>query len=132
MKIIVDISHPAQLNFFRNAIKTLSKEGDDVIITSIKRGKLPEIIAKELPGLSVSYVGKHRGNKLSIIFEANLFKSLKLLVFLINKRVDIGVSVGGFVLGFVLKAYRVPNIQYDDDPESSKNFFLEIFFSIYF
>ncbi len=125
MNILVDISHPAQLNFFKNVIKALSQNGDNVIITSIKRGKLQEISAKELPGFCVKYVGSHSGNKLSIVLEANLFKFFRLLLFLINKKVDVGVSVGGFVLGFVLKIYRVPNIQYDDDPESSKNFLLE-------
>jgi predicted glycosyltransferase len=124
MNVIIDISHPAQLNFFKNAIQLLSRNGDAIILTSIKRGKLPDIIAKELPGLPVTYVGRHRGNKLSIIFEANLFKFIRLLFFLLNRKVYVGASVGGFVLGAALKFYFKPNIQFDDDPESAKNFFL--------
>ena len=125
MNIIIDINHPAQLNFFRYSIEKLSQQGHTLILTSIKRGNLSDIISKELPEFTVQYLGKHRGTKLSIIFEANFIKFFRLLIFLFKNKVDIGISVGGFVLGAALRFYRKPNIQFDDDPESKKNFFLE-------
>jgi hypothetical protein len=125
MKIVFDLMHPAHLNFFKNAIIQFANEGNQVIITVLRRGKLPDIIKKELPGIPVKYVGKHRETKFSIIFEANIKKFFSLFFFLIGRRIDIGVSVGSFVLGAVCKLLGKPNIQFDDDPERNKNVFLE-------
>lgn len=125
MKIAFDLMHPAHLNFFKNAIIKLANEGNHVIITVLRRGKLPDIIKKELPGIPLKYVGKHRGTKFSIIFEANIKRFFSLFFFLLNKRVDVGVSVGSFILGSVCKLLGKPNVQFDDDPERKKNLFLE-------
>lgn len=125
MKILIDISHPAQVNFFKHIVTKLAEGGNEVHITSIKRGPLPRIIEKEFENYNISYVGQHRGTKLSIIFEANVFKFFNLLKFCYQNKIDIGVSVGGFVLGAVLKLLRKPNIQFDDDPESKMNHFFE-------
>jgi len=125
MRIIVDIAHPAHVNFFKNALKILSQEGHEVIITGLRRGKLPRILENELGEYPIHYVGRHRGTKFSIIFEANLRKAVNLLWLLIKKRPDIGLSVGSFNLGGILKLMGKPNLQFDDDPERKVNVWLE-------
>ena len=47
MKILIDIGHPAQLNFYKNTIKRLSKK-HFIYVTYMCRGSLPIIIEEEL------------------------------------------------------------------------------------
>lgn len=125
MKIIVDIAHPAHVNFFKHALRTLAQEGHEILITGLRRGKLPKILENELREYPVHYVGRHRGTRFSIIFEANLRKAFNLFFLVWRQRADIGVSVGSFNLGAVLRLFGKPNLQFDDDPERPLNVWLE-------
>lgn len=121
MNIVFDINHPAHINFFKNAIYKLNKDGHNVQIFGLKRGKIPAILYKEFPDNKIKIIGRHRNNFLSIIFEANILKFFSLLRLLIGRKTDVGVSVGSFVLGSCLKLLHVKNIQFHDDPERSQN-----------
>jgi len=125
MKILADISHPAHINFFKNALGILTAEGHEVFITGLRRGKLPKILEKEMNQYPISYVGAHNGSKYSIIVDANLKKAVNLFNFVRRNSIDIGISVGSFNLGAVLKLFGKPNLQFDDDPERPANVFLE-------
>lgn len=125
MKIICDIGHPAHVNFLKNAVRKLSEMGNEIVITCLTRGKLPSIIEKEFSNHHITYIGRHGGTKLSIIFDANVKKFFNLLLFVLHKKVDVGMSVGSFTLGLVLKILGKPNLQFDDDPERKVNVFLE-------
>ena len=125
MKIICDIGHPAHVNFFKSSLKVLSENGNVVTIISTDRGMLREIIDRELGDYEIHVMGKHRGSILSIVFEANIAKFLKLLLFLLRSKFDIGISVGSFALGLASKILGRPNLQFDDDPERKLNVFLE-------
>ena len=125
MKIIVDIAHPAHVNFFKHALRALAREGHQVIIAGLRRGKVPSILENELAAFPVYYVGKHRGTPFSIIVEANLLKFFRLFFLVLKERPDFGLSVGSFTLGAVLKLIGKPNVQFDDDPERPVNVFLE-------
>lgn len=125
MKIIVDIAHPAHVNFFKHALRMLRGEGHEVIISGLRRGKLPKILEEELGDFPVHYVGRHRGTTFSIILEANLLKAVRLFWLVLRKRPDFGLSVGSFTLGAVMKLLGKPNVQFDDDPERKMNVWLE-------
>ena len=125
MRIIVDIAHPAHVNFFKHALRILRYEGHEIIITGLRRGKLPKILEEELGDFPIYYVGKHRGTTFSILFEANMLKAIRLFWLVLRKRPDFGLSVGSFTLGGVLKLFGKPNVQFDDDPERSANVWLE-------
>ena len=125
MRILVDIAHPAHVNFLKNALRLLKEEGNEIIITGLKRGKLPKILEKEMNQYKIKYVGSHNGSKYSIIVDANLKKAFNLFGFVLKNKVDIGLSVGSFNLGAALKLMGKPNIQFDDDPERKANVFLE-------
>lgn len=125
MKIIVDIAHPAHVNFFKKALRILSDQGHEILITGLRRGKLPRILENELGEYSIHYVGKHTGSKFSIIYEANIKKFFNLLFFALRHRPDFGLSVGSFNLGAVMKMFGKPNLQFDDDPERPVNVLLE-------
>ena len=125
MRIICDIGHPAHVNFLKNAVRRLSELGNEIVITCLTRRKLPSILEKEFSNHHITYIGRHGGTKLSIIFDANVKKFFNLLLFALHKKVDVGMSVGSFTLGLVLKILGKPNLQFDDDPERKVNVFLE-------
>lgn len=125
MKIVVDIAHPAHVNFFKKALRILSGQGHEILITGLRRGKLPRILENELGEYPITYVGKHTGSKFSIIYEANIKKFFNLFFFVLKHKPDFGLSVGSFNLGAVMKMFGKPNLQFDDDPERGVNVFLE-------
>ncbi len=126
MNILFDISHPAHINFFKHSIRYFhNKESHNVYVTCLRRGKLPLIATKELEGIDLTFVGRHRGTTMSIIFEANIRKIIELIFFVIKKRIDFGVSVGSIPLGGALKFIGKKNILFDDDPERKKNIYLK-------
>lgn len=126
MRILIDIGHPAHVNFFKNAISILRNNGHDIFITAIRRGKLPNIIKSEFSGIPVKFNGKYRGTKWSILFEANILRFFEQLKFVYGKKIEIAVSCGSFTTGAIFKfVLRKPNIQFDDDPERKNNVLLE-------
>lgn len=125
MRVLIDICHPAHVNFLKHTVAKLITKQDEVIITYLKRGKLSDIVKKELNECTHICVGSHSGTTLSIIFNANILKLFSLFKVVHNNKIDLGVSVGSFTLGMASKLLRKPNIQFDDDPERTKNVFLE-------
>jgi hypothetical protein len=125
MNIMVDIAHPAHVNFFKKALRRLSEEGHQVIITGLRRGKLPRILENEMNDYPIYYVGRHDGSRYSIIVEANLQKLFRLLYLVNRHQIDFGLSVGSFNLGAALQLRGKPNLQFDDDPERGMNVRLE-------
>jgi uncharacterized protein len=129
MKIVFDIMHPAHINFFQNAIFTLNGKGHEIVLTVLDRGKVPLIVRKEFPGIRTQIIGRHKGSIFSIIFQANIFRFITMLKFLLKERPDVGLSVGSFIMGFGMKLINRKNYQFDDDPERKMNVFLEKFSS---
>jgi len=138
MNILIDIGHPAHVNFFKNTIKRLQIDGNNILICVLNRGKLPFIVKKEYKGYEIKIVGKHKGTKLSIIFDANILRFFSLFKICLKYKPDIGISTGSFILGFVLKLFKKPNIFFDDDPDRKLNIILEkltsteLFFPIFY
>lgn len=124
MKILIDLNHPAHINFFKTFIRNF-RCSDDVILSYLDRGKIKQIVQDEFPDLVAVKAGRHRGTKFSIILEANILKFFKLLFLVITKKVDLGLSCGSFTLGMAMKLAGKPNLQFDDDPERGINLFLE-------
>lgn len=126
MTILIDIIHPAHLNLFKRLIFYLTDNGHTVIITCIKRGKLPLIVEKELYPIHVHFLGQHKGTRFSILFQANFLRFFQIFFFIIGKKIDVGISFGSFIMGACLTILRKPNIHLGDDPERKMNAFLEL------
>lgn len=125
MRILIDIGHPAHVNFFSQTANLLKNQGHHVKITVLNRGMLPVIAKDVFSGFDINVINRHRGNKWSVIVEANICKFFTLFRKCLNFQPDIGLSAGSFVLGAVLKILGKPNIQFDDDPERMINVCLE-------
>jgi uncharacterized protein len=125
LRILIAVSHPSHANFFKVAARILKKEGHDIFITTLRRGKLEQIVKKEYSGFEIYTAGNHKGNRFSIIFNVNILRFLKLLKYSFVNKIDFGLSVGSFTLGAALKLLFTPNVQFDDDPERKMNILLE-------
>ncbi len=125
MKIAIDIGHPAHVNFFKIAANRFKDEGHDVTIIYLDRGKLPSIVAEEYSEFVTVKIGIHRGSRISVIYDANLKRFFQLVKYLYRNRFDVGLGVGSFNFGGVLKMMSLPNFQFDDDPERGLNTILE-------
>ena len=120
-RLIVDIRHPAHLNFFRPLLYKLKSEGWKIDIVAIDRGRIIKIVKREFPDFSIKKIGVHRGTKLSIILEANILRFFQMYFFLLGKKYDIAISVSSFILGAAAKLNGLPNLQFYDDPEYKKH-----------
>ena len=125
MNIVIDIAHPAHVNFFKHTAKRLVSEEHNVNIICLNRGKLSMIVEKEFPGFHIEVIGNHRGSKFSVIVDANIKRFFQLIRSIRYLNVDVGIGVGSFNFGGVLKLLNKPNIQFDDDPERGLNTILE-------
>lgn len=121
MNIWIDILHTPQFNFYKPFIGMLSDKGYHIYVTALNRGKLPVIVKKELkdlPNVEVHIIGRHRMNKLSVIIEANLLRLLRLVTWLIGKKIDIAFSNGSHV-GMMGKIFGFPAYEFEDDPQAA-------------
>lgn len=125
MNILIDIKHMAHVNFFKPLINQLIAEEKKVILSYIQRGRLEKIIKSEFPNVESFSIGRHRGTKWSIIYEANILKFFSALSLLRKKNVFIMLGVDAFVTGFACKLLGIPNLQFYDDPERKVNLWLE-------
>lgn len=119
MKILVDIGHTPQLNFYKLLILQLADAGNHVYVTVLKRGRLPKIAQHELgsvPNVTVVPMGIHRMNKLSAILESNLLRVLTMYFWTLGKHIDF-VLANGVVAHMVGWIHHVPCYAFDDDPQ---------------
>jgi uncharacterized protein len=117
--ILIDITHPAQLNFYLNIIKTLSRNYS-VVVTVLGRGKLPNIAdyeLKNIPNVVIKVIGRKRNSKFSSIIEANLLRVFQLLFFVFRKNIKMSFS-NGFHSSIAGRLFRFPVITFGDDPQS--------------
>ena len=130
MKILIDILHPADVNFFKNAIDTLKKKDADITITIRPRGKIIEILKSELPNIQFTPVGRYYNITSRKIFSFAT-RNFKLLMFLRNKNFDLCTSYGFFV-GIPSRFYRMPSVLFGDDYEYKLAYYLSKFCGDYF
>jgi uncharacterized protein len=127
--ILVDMIHFPNVNFLKPAIRILSEKGYRIIITTQRRGRLPEIVKKELPGYKVITFGRHKGTRLSIIFEANLLRFFYMVYYIIKFRPKMGLAVTSFPLEIAMGLFHKPNIHFEDDIERKYNFIFHNLFA---
>ena len=127
--LLVDIIHYPNVNFLKPAINILQKEGYKIIITTQRRGRLPEIVRKEFPGYNIYCFGSHKGTTYSIIFQANLLRFFYMLYYIFRFRPKFGFAVTSFPLEVAAGLLRIPNIHFEDDVERKYNFIFHKLFA---
>ena len=118
MNIWIDICHTPQLNFYKPIIRVLSDKNYRVLVTVLRRGKLPEITMKELEdykNVDVTIIGRHRMKKWSVIIEANLMRIIWMIFWAIGKKID--VVLCNHQAAIVARILGFPGYTFGDDPE---------------
>lgn len=117
MKILFDINHPAQLNFFKIIIESLKKKGFEIHITTLNRGKIPEIIRNELPDFPLFIYGRNGKNKIETLIFNALIRLVKLFYLVKKNKYDLLAGTAIVQLAIIGKILRIPSIGLNDDPE---------------
>ena len=117
----IDILHMPQFNFYKPFIGMLTEKGYHVYITALGRGKLPDIVCKELldyKNVDVSIIGRHHMTKWSAIIEANLIRIIWLFFWAVGKKINVAFSNGSHV-GMIGTFFRFPTYEFEDDPQAA-------------
>jgi len=114
-KILVDIYHLPQYNFFKNTI--LSLDPSEVDIYCVNRGKLLPVIQHELPQYNVTSIGDYKYNKgmFSMIFKIILPRILGLYRATSSNKYRF-IITAHYQANFVGKLRGIPNVALIDDP----------------
>jgi predicted glycosyltransferase len=114
-KILVDLYHLPQYNFFKNVI--LSFQPSEIDIFCVNRGKLLPIIRHELPEYNTVCIGDYKHNKgmFSMIFRIIIPRILRLFRE-INSNKYRFIITAHYQANFVAKLRGIPNVAFIDDP----------------
>lgn len=120
MNIWFDITHTPPLNFFKGLIVKLAHESHTVYVTVLDRGKLSQIVKKELgncDNIIITVIGKHRMNKWSVLWDANIVRLIKLFLWSKGKKIDVSVSTG--LLNCIVSRFKgIKSYTFIDDPQA--------------
>ena len=116
-KVLVDIYHLPQYNFFKNAIKKLGPEKVD--LSCVNRGKLAAIIKHECPEFNLHILGDYRHNSGPVGMTARIIlPRLRGLSRLMEKNDYSVVATAHYQANFVAKLKGIPNFSILDDPRA--------------
>lgn len=114
-KVLIDIYHLPQFNFFKHAI--LSFQPEEVDVYCVNRGKLLPVIQHELPGYNVTCIGDYKHNKgmLSMIFKIILPRIVGLFRKIHSSKYRF-ILTANYQANFIGKIKGIPNVAFNDDP----------------
>ena len=126
--IAVDMTHPCDINFFRAPIRRWQREGHDVRLLYLDRGRLRCLIEHEYPGVPAERVGRHAASRLGLYLRTGLWREAELLAALRGQAVDVVVGFPGFQTAMVAKLLGLKSLGAYDDPEHRPNMVLSKLF----
>ena len=114
-KVVIEIGHPADLNFFKNAVSILRKTHHfNVELIVQPRGNLTSIVKKEYPDLPFTSFGSHKkslfGKALNL-----LLRDMRLLIHLRKRDYSASAGFQGISTSHVSWLLRKPSVVFDDD-----------------
>ena len=115
MKILFDLNHPVDVNFFKNAILTLQEKGHHIKVIFRERGKLEAILRYELKNVEIKKIGSHKKSFLGKVFH-QLLRDFNIFFFLLKYKIDI-VACFGPTSAIAAKLSRTRYLAFDDDFE---------------
>ena len=124
MHVVVDITHPCDINFFRVVTGRWKHDGHEVRLVYLDRGKVPALVAHEYPEFRAEQVGKHVASRLGLYLQTGLLRELQLWQTLRGWKVDAVVGFPGFQTALVAKALGAKSLGIYDDPEHRPNMVL--------
>jgi len=116
-KILIDIYHLPQYNFFRNAIRSLGPENVD--LACVDRGKLAPVIQHECPEFDLHILGDYKKNKGPVSMATRIIiPRIRSLMRLIRKNDYRVIGTAHYQANLAGKLLGIPNFSILDDPRA--------------
>ena len=115
MRILFDINHPVDINFFKKSIYALKGDGHSILIVFRDRGSLAKILEYEIPDIETIRFGSHQQGFVGKVV-GQLRRDYDLVSFFRKKDVNLVVSFGPTSV-LASKVCRIPYLAFDDDFE---------------
>ncbi len=129
MKIVVDMWHPAGVNFYKHALGILSREHQaDIELLVLRRGRLLSILQHECPGLPCTVMGDHKTSAPAKVLGL-AGRIVRLLSYLRRRQFDVATCFGGLSISPVTFLLRKPSVIFEDDIDPRLGFWLYRHFS---
>lgn len=113
MRLLFHYTHPADVNFFKNAVKIL-RRNHEIILMARPRGNLVTILEHESKGLPIYTFGEHQSEVYRKVLSEPV-RILKQLSFLNKNKIDICMAFGAVGIGVACTLKGIPYIAFDDD-----------------
>jgi predicted glycosyltransferase len=119
MRILVEITHPADVHFFRNAMGLWSQRGHEIAITARRKEVITDLL--DFYGLQYDCLSERGGGRLGLLTEL-VKRDARLLTAARRFRADILLGFGGTCAAHVGWLTRRPSIVfYDTDNAALQN-----------
>jgi len=111
MRVLFDIVHPAQVHFFRHAIRLLKARGDSVLVTARKK----DIAIELLNALGIEHTCiSSKGANMAAMGVELITRTFRLIKLARKFRPDVMVARVGHSVGPAGKILGIPTVIYDD------------------
>ena len=127
MRVVVDIQHPVDVNFFRGAIRRLREDGHEVLLVVLRRGRVPAIVRHDYPDLEAIEVGVHSATRWGLYLRTGLWREVELVRALRGRGISGALGFPGFQTAIVGRLLGFASVGAYDDPEHRPNFVLSRF-----
>lgn len=125
--IVFCIAHMAHLNFFKQSVCILRKEGFDIKVCYLNRGKIRKVLEKEYPLVPFIRMGDYYKTKLGKV-RMVLERTKLFLDYFKQEKPNYVTAVGDFVVAFTANILNIPNSIFYDDFEFKINYQLSRIF----
>lgn len=127
MNILFDINHPVDVNFFKNAMLILKRNGHNINIIFRSRGKLEKILRYELNQFRITKIGNHKTGFFKKI-ASQLYRDYKIIPYIKKNNIDLVVCFGA-TAAISTWICGKPYLAFDDDFEYKIPFYHANWFS---
>jgi uncharacterized protein len=117
MKVLFDIYHLPQFNFFKNALEALHQEVDLQLCT-LRRGRQVEVIQNDCPNLPLTVFGNYAKNQgsVSFILKVILPRLYRLWRWMRQEKFQLVVTAN-YQANIIARLMGIPSVGFNDDPE---------------
>lgn len=111
MRVLFDLTHPAQVHFFKNPIRELAGGGDEVFVTS--RDKDVELALLDELGIGHRCLSRSRKGLLGLAVEL-VERNARMVALVARLRPDVLVARMGISIGLPGALWRIPRVVFED------------------
>ena len=122
MRILIDIVHPADVNFFKNALTLLRKKNNQIFVSVMQRGNLAKLVEEEF-GKGAEVIGKHSGKGFIKKMICNIGRIIKLRGFIRKINPD-AVASFSYYPSAAAFGMGIKSVAFHDDLEYKAQFLL--------